>query len=147
MTKAYLFLKKYVLHCTKTTVIQGYLYYRALTNKKLHYIFIFPKLGDRYWYENDIPPSSFTREQLNEIRKVSMAQIICENIPSIGKKSCASCVISRNFWQKNKLIVIIFCNIILHLLIFFCIQQIFREIEKKPDQYWIEYCPDLGPNR
>lgn len=28
------------------------------------------KTGDRYWYENDIPPSSFTREQLNEIRKV-----------------------------------------------------------------------------
>ena len=39
--------------------------------------------GDRYWYENDIPPSSFTKEQLNEIRKVTLAQIVCENIPSI----------------------------------------------------------------
>ena len=41
------------------------------------------KTGDRYWYENDIPPSSFTREQLNEIRKVTLAHVICENINSI----------------------------------------------------------------
>ena len=40
-------------------------------------------LGDRYWYENDIPPSSFTKDQLNEIRKSKLAQVICENIPSI----------------------------------------------------------------
>jgi peroxidase len=40
-------------------------------------------LGDRYWYENDIPPSSFTKDQLNEIRKVKLAQVLCENIPSI----------------------------------------------------------------
>ena len=37
----------------------------------------------RYWYENDIPPSSFTREQLNEIRKVSLSRVICDNIPTI----------------------------------------------------------------
>ena len=41
------------------------------------------KTGDRYWYENDIPPSSFSREQLNEIRKVTLAHVICENINSI----------------------------------------------------------------
>ena len=33
------------------------------------------KTGDRYWYENDIPPSSFTREQLAEIRKTTLAQV------------------------------------------------------------------------
>lgn len=48
--------------------------------EKNHVTFI---AGDRYWYENDIPPSSFTKEQLNEIRKVTLAQIVCENIPSI----------------------------------------------------------------
>ncbi|TRY61661.1 hypothetical protein TCAL_04392 [Tigriopus californicus] len=41
------------------------------------------KSGDRYWYENDIPPSSFTKEQLNEIRKVSLARIICDNTKTI----------------------------------------------------------------
>ncbi|RWS06651.1 Peroxidasin-like protein, partial [Dinothrombium tinctorium] len=35
--------------------------------------------GDRFWYENDMPPSSFTKEQLNEIRKSSLASIICNN--------------------------------------------------------------------
>ena len=41
------------------------------------------KTGDRYWYENDIPPSSFTREQLNELRKVSLARVVCDNIQTI----------------------------------------------------------------
>ena len=67
------------------------------------FIFIFsPKLGDRYWYENDIPPSSFTREQLNEIRKVSLAQIICENIPSIGKTFL---ILSEKSWNQNQRIL------------------------------------------
>ena len=37
----------------------------------------------RYWYENDIPPSSFSKEQLNELRKVTLAHVVCENIESI----------------------------------------------------------------
>ena len=37
----------------------------------------------RYWYENDIPPSSFSKEQLNELRKVTLAHVVCENINSI----------------------------------------------------------------
>ena len=41
------------------------------------------KSGDRYWYENDIPPSSFTKEQLNEIRKTTMARVICDNIKTV----------------------------------------------------------------
>lgn len=35
--------------------------------------------SDRFWYENDIPPSGLTTAQLAEIRKVSLAGIICAN--------------------------------------------------------------------
>lgn len=35
--------------------------------------------SDRFWYENDIPPSGLTATQLAEIRKVSLAGILCAN--------------------------------------------------------------------
>lgn len=35
--------------------------------------------GDRFWYENDMPTSAFTRAQLGEIRKATLARLICEN--------------------------------------------------------------------
>ncbi|EFN77155.1 uncharacterized protein LOC105189890 isoform X2 [Harpegnathos saltator] len=35
--------------------------------------------SDRFWYENDIPPSGLTAAQLAEIRKVSLAGILCAN--------------------------------------------------------------------
>lgn len=35
--------------------------------------------GDRFWYENKEFPSSFTLDQLYEIRKTTQAKIICEN--------------------------------------------------------------------
>lgn len=41
--------------------------------------FIKLRNSDRFWYENDIPPSSLTGEQLTAIRKVSLAGIFCTN--------------------------------------------------------------------
>ncbi|XP_044018997.1 peroxidasin homolog pxn-2-like isoform X2 [Aphidius gifuensis] len=37
------------------------------------------RLGDRYWYENGLTPGSFTLKQLDEIRKSTMARILCNN--------------------------------------------------------------------
>ncbi|XP_030762974.1 peroxidasin homolog isoform X2 [Sitophilus oryzae] len=39
--------------------------------------------GDRFWYENGDMESSFTIDQLNEIRKVSLAQVLCQTMTDI----------------------------------------------------------------
>lgn len=41
--------------------------------------FVTMRNSDRFWYENDIPPSGLTPAQLAEIRKVSLAAILCAN--------------------------------------------------------------------
>lgn len=46
-------------------------------------VLIQTKRGDRFWYENDLSPSGFTEEQLTEIKKTTMAQVICDNIDRI----------------------------------------------------------------
>ncbi|KAJ8678537.1 hypothetical protein QAD02_014324, partial [Eretmocerus hayati] len=35
--------------------------------------------SDRFWYENDIPPSSLSAEQISEVRKISLAGLLCAN--------------------------------------------------------------------
>merc|ERR1711971_791724 len=39
--------------------------------------------GDRFWYENGGWPSSFTLEQLSEIRKIKMSRVLCDNSDDI----------------------------------------------------------------
>lgn len=34
---------------------------------------------DRFWYENDNVFTRFTKDQLNEIRKTTLARIVCDN--------------------------------------------------------------------
>jgi peroxidase len=41
------------------------------------------KKGDRFWYENNIPPSALNKDQLQEIRKVTMGSLICANMEGI----------------------------------------------------------------
>lgn len=41
--------------------------------------------SDRFWYENDLPPSSLTIEQLTEIRKITLAGLLCANTDDMDK--------------------------------------------------------------
>jgi peroxidase len=42
------------------------------------------RMGDRFWYENDLPlPSSLSDEQVQAIRGITIARIICDNTPSL----------------------------------------------------------------
>lgn len=41
------------------------------------------KVGDRYWYENGNMVHSFTREQLREIKRTTLARVMCESGPNI----------------------------------------------------------------
>merc|ERR1719479_732794 len=43
------------------------------------------KWGDRYFYDLKNQAGSFTLNQLNEIRKTSLARIICDNTQNIDK--------------------------------------------------------------
>ena len=37
------------------------------------------RAGDRYWYEMDNQPSSFSIDQLQEIRKARLSRVLCDN--------------------------------------------------------------------
>jgi hypothetical protein len=37
------------------------------------------RISDRFWYENDLPPSSLTLEQLQAVRRVTLSGLLCEN--------------------------------------------------------------------
>lgn len=38
------------------------------------------KYGDRFWYENDFPQTGFTKEQVVEIKKVTMTRMMCSTM-------------------------------------------------------------------
>lgn len=41
--------------------------------------FLRSKVGDRFWYETDDPAIRFTSDQLKEIRKTTLARVLCDN--------------------------------------------------------------------
>ncbi|CAH1108455.1 unnamed protein product [Psylliodes chrysocephalus] len=43
------------------------------------------KETDRFWYENDLPPSSLTTSQLKEIKKITVAGLLCANTDDLGR--------------------------------------------------------------
>jgi len=43
------------------------------------------KFGDRYWYENGNQAGAFTPSQLSEIKRSSLARIICDNGEAVDK--------------------------------------------------------------
>ncbi|CAK9299409.1 unnamed protein product, partial [Gordionus sp. m RMFG-2023] len=45
--------------------------------------FYYIKNCDRFWYENNLSNTGFTLDQLNEIRKISLAKVICNNLDTI----------------------------------------------------------------
>ncbi|XP_030764452.1 uncharacterized protein LOC115888753 [Sitophilus oryzae] len=47
--------------------------------------FILLKKSDRFWYENDLPPSSLTTSQLKEIKKITLAALLCVNTKGLDK--------------------------------------------------------------
>jgi peroxidase len=42
-------------------------------------VFARVRFGDRFFYDNADQPGSFTEAQLNQIRRTSLARIICDN--------------------------------------------------------------------
>ncbi|XP_030764451.1 uncharacterized protein LOC115888752 [Sitophilus oryzae] len=43
------------------------------------------KESDRFWYENDLPPSSLTADQIKQIKKVSLAGLLCANTDDLDR--------------------------------------------------------------
>ncbi|XP_026844579.1 uncharacterized protein LOC6588808 [Drosophila persimilis] len=52
---------------------------------------------DRFWYENQAPEVKFTEAQLAEIRKVTLAKIVCENLEITGDMQRAAFDLPSNF--------------------------------------------------
>ncbi|XP_045114200.1 chorion peroxidase-like [Portunus trituberculatus] len=77
------------------------------------------KIGDRYWYEEE-GPGAFTRDQLRELHRVSLARIMCDNVlgthtiarwplqvssafnPQISCQSDCIPSINFDFWQADE---------------------------------------------
>lgn len=52
---------------------------------------------DRFWYENNDPNLRFTEAQLAEIRKITLAKVVCENLDEPGEIQRAAFDLPSNF--------------------------------------------------
>lgn len=58
------------------------------------------RFGDRFWYERDDHQTGFTLTQLDEIRKSSMARVLCDNLD--GVTFTHERVFENRFGQKRR---------------------------------------------
>ncbi|CAG2192637.1 PXDN [Mytilus edulis] len=68
------------------------------------------KTGDRFFYENDFHPTGFTKGQLRQIKKQSLASVMCRhvNVPTVPQNAFISPkagkhTTSSNFWIDNNM--------------------------------------------
>lgn len=60
------------------------------------------KSGDRYWYENANFPHSFTPDQLDEIKKITLARVLCDAGPEIQMMQPFTLMRSNLDWNKKQ---------------------------------------------
>lgn len=63
--------------------------------------FILLKKSDRFWYENDLPPSSLTTSQLKEIKKITVAGLLCVNTDDLGRIQPKAFVVEDHFLNER----------------------------------------------
>jgi len=59
------------------------------------------KYGDRFFYENYGQINSFSKEQLAEIKKVSIARLFCDNGNDIKKMQPHAFIVPNYWWNKR----------------------------------------------
>ncbi|KAI1288387.1 Chorion peroxidase [Halotydeus destructor] len=59
------------------------------------------KYGDRFWYENKDHGSSFSQDQINEIKKTSLSRIVCDNIDGLEKIQPLSLIKPLEPWNTR----------------------------------------------
>lgn len=61
------------------------------------------RVGDRYFFERGDNEGSFTRDQLNEIRKASMARLFCDNGNNIEQMQPSAFLRVSTTWETSNI--------------------------------------------
>lgn len=110
--------------------------------------FMRSKFGDRFYYEHGNQAGSFTPQQLQEIRKSSMAKIICDNSDGITEVPLNvfrhespyvelrlySLLMHALMNSVTNIITVLLFKIIIHLILIFTFKQAFLRT------VWIIFC-------
>lgn len=59
------------------------------------------KYGDRFWYENSGQVHSFSSDQLAEIKKVTLARLLCDNGDYIEYMQPNAFILPQYWWNKK----------------------------------------------